>query len=78
MTGLAQPDIALAGGTMYVGPAEPPTDGGAVLLQGDKSSALAPRPSLSVQTAVKTIDCSDFNNSVGDTLRAGNVLYKSS
>ena len=65
MTVTAQPDVALAGGTIYVSPSEPPIDDGVVLLQGKKIIAVGPRPSLSAYAAARTIDCT------GSTVTSG-------
>jgi imidazolonepropionase-like amidohydrolase len=65
MTGLPPPDIALSGATIYVSPFEPPIYDGVVLLEGGRIGAVGPGYSLSVPTAVRTIDCT------GSTITSG-------
>lgn len=58
-------DLALVGGTIYIGPAEQPILDGVVLVRGGKIAGVGKRASLRVPPAAQSLDCS------GRTIVAG-------
>ncbi len=64
-TNTSRNDLALVGGTVYAGPDEPPIRDAVVLIRDGKIAAAGGRPTVRLDPAVPTINCSGLTITAG-------------